>query len=125
MPRTSSKTIRLKIPVVTKRSAMKSPPPRPPRWEEEEGFTVRELEGEEFRTYEMVRELLASFEQAALFHYLSGRTPQQRARRADRIKKHIAAFLKTEIGARDLGDWCPPGWCVINGGCVPPPCIEG
>lgn len=120
----AKKTIRLKIPVVKRRSEMMPPPPRPRRWEEEEGFTVRELETEEFRTYELVRELLASFEQAALFHYLSGRTPKQRARRADRIKKHIVAFLKEEIGARGEGDWCPDGWCVVNGGCVPPPCIE-
>ncbi|MEO0249359.1 MAG: hypothetical protein ABIN58_07385 [candidate division WOR-3 bacterium] len=84
------------------------------RWERQE----RELGPDDLAAYLHLRERLAVFEQMAIYHFMSGKTPQQRTKRAERIKKHLKTFL-AQAGLMVPEGPCPVGYCECDAWCMP------
>lgn len=85
------------------------------RWDQWD-LQVRELRGEDFAPYMRLQEVLAAFEHLAVRHFLAGRTPEQRARRAAALEKRLRAILRETLGVDGI---CPIGYCECDGMCLP------
>jgi len=89
------------------------------RWE----IQTRELSGEDLASYMRLREVLAAFEQFAVYYVLAGRTAAQRAKRAAAVERRGRALAREALG---LDGICPIGYCECDGMCLPCGlCVEG
>jgi hypothetical protein len=76
------------------------------------------LEKSEIETYAYLRLVLDGFEALALHHFISGKDPEERKKRAKQAKDAVKAFQKKVMKSNKMAG-CPKQFCDCDGVCVP------